>query len=159
VRVRSIPVLCLALLAAPNAATADVTAFLGLSPTPGTHLARGGSVGLSFIVVGFELEYARLSEDEDDERPGLTTGMGNLLVQTPIEVSRTQLYATTGAGFYRERLGTRQETSVAGNLGGGLKIRVAGPLKLRLDYRLFRLRGDPLHDTYHRLYAGATLGF
>jgi hypothetical protein len=85
--------------------------------------------------------------------------MGNLLVQTPIAVSRTQFYGTTGVGVYRERLGTRQETSVAANLGGGLKIRVAGPLKLRLDYRLFRLRGDPLHDTYHRVYAGATLGF
>jgi hypothetical protein len=158
-RVRALAALCLALLATPHDATADVTAFLGLSPTPGAHLARGVSGGFGFIVVAFEVEVARLTEQEDDERPGLTTGMGNLLVQTPLEVSRTQFYATTGIGIYRERLSERQATSVAANLGGGLKIRVAGPLKLRLDYRLFRLRGDPLHDTYHRLYAGATLGF
>ena len=40
-----------------------------------------------------------------------------------------------------------------------VKIGVAGPLKLRLDYRLFRLQGAPLHAAYHRFYAGATLGF
>jgi hypothetical protein len=156
--VRTLVAFCLALLVAPHSATADVTAFLGLSPTPGAHLARGVSGGAGLIVVAFEVEVARLSEREDDDRPGLTTGMGNLLVQTPIELSRTQFYATTGVGFYRERLATRQETNGAINLGGGVKVRVAGPLKLRVDYRLFRLRGDPLHATYHRVYAGATLG-
>jgi len=60
---------------------------------------------------------------------------------------------------YRERLGGSSETSLAVNLGGGAKIRLLGPLRLRLDYRLFSLRGDPLHDRYHRLYAGANLGF
>jgi hypothetical protein len=60
---------------------------------------------------------------------------------------------------YRERLLTRQETHLTTNLGGGAKIRLAGPLRLRLDYRLFRLQGSPLHTTYQRFYAGANLAF
>jgi opacity protein-like surface antigen len=74
-------------------------------------------------------------------------------------VSRTQFYATTGVGLYRERLGSRRETSGLADLGGGAKIRVTGPLKLRVDYRFFRLRGTPVRQTSHRVYAGATLGF
>jgi hypothetical protein len=149
----------IAALAWATPAAADVTGFLGLSPTPENRGARGLAVGGGLIVVGFEVELARIGEDTDDGLAGLTTGMGNVLLQTPLEVSGVQFYATTGLGIYRERLGDRSETALAANLGGGAKIRLLGPLKLRLDYRLFRLRGDPLHDTYHRLYAGATLGF
>ncbi len=156
---RTALVVMLAVLAAPLPARADVTAFLGLSPTPGLRLGRGAAAGAGLVVVAFEVEVAQLVEQTDDGEPGLTTGMGNVLVQTPLDVAGLQFYATAGAGFYRERLGARQETHSAVNLGGGVKIGVAGPLKLRLDYRLFRLQGAPLHSTYHRLYAGATLGF
>lgn len=150
-------VLCVAASAAP--ARADITAFLGLSPTSSTRLARGVAAGAGLIVVAFEFEGAQLVERPEDGAPGLTTGMANLLVQTPIAVSRMQFYGTSGVGVYRERLDSLQETSLAGNVGGGVKIRVAGPLRLRLDYRLFRLRGAPVNATYHRLYAGANLGF
>jgi hypothetical protein len=143
----------------PAPAQADVTAFLGLTPTPENRLARGIAGGGGLVVVGFEIELARIGEDETEGLPGLTTGMGNVMVQTPIAVSGVQFYATTGLGVYRERLGAVTETALAANVGGGVKIGVAGPLKLRLDYRLFRLRGAPLHDLYHRVYAGATLGF
>lgn len=149
----------LGLLAAPQSARADVTAFLGASPTPGLRLGRGAAAGAGLVVVAFEVEAAQLVERTADGDPGLVTGMANLLVQTPLDISGMQLYATAGAGLYRERLGAHQETSGAVNLGGGVKIGMAGPLKLRLDYRLFRLQGAPLHATYHRLYAGATLGF
>lgn len=145
------------LLASPSIASADITAFLGTSLTPGGRLARGAAVGTGLVVVGFELEVAQLLEQTSE--PSLTTGMVNVLLQTPLEVSRTQFYATTGVGLYRERFAAYQETSTAANIGGGAKIRVTGPLKLRLDYRLFRLRGEPFRPTVHRLYAGATLGF
>lgn len=150
---------CLIPLVAPASAGADVTAFLGLSPSGGTRLGRGVAAGAGLVVVGFEFEAAQLSEQTPDQKPGLTTGMANVLVQTPIDVERTQFYGTAGVGLYRERLGPAQETSTAGNLGGGVKVRLTGPLKLRLDYRLFRLQGAPLHPTVHRVYAGATLGF
>ncbi len=143
----------------PGIAHADITAFLGVSPTPESRLARGLAAGSGLVVVGFEIEVARLAEDTAAGVPGLTTGMAQLLVQTPLEVSRMQLYGTTGLGLYRERLGDETETALAGSLGGGAKIRLAGPLKLRLDYRLFRLRGDPRHDVYQRVYGGVTLGF
>lgn len=150
-------VVCASLLA-PAAAWADVTAFLGVSPTAGFHLGRGAAAGAGLVVVAFEVEAAQIIGPSDDE-PSLATGMANVLIQTPIDVSGMQVYGTAGVGLYRERRGVAQETSGAANIGGGVKIGLAGPVKLRLDYRLFRLRGTPLHPTWHRLYAGATLGF
>ena len=146
-------------LGAARPASADITGFLGLSPTPETRSLKGFAVGFGVLVVGFEFEYSSLSENEDDLSPSLKTGSGNILIQTPIEVSGMQLYGTIGGGLYRERLIELQETSFTTNLGGGVKLRLAGPLRLRLDYRLFRLNGDPLHQTYHRFYAGANVGF
>lgn len=149
----------LCVVALPAAAQADITGFLAASPTSALRMWRGISAGMGLVVVGFEIELAQLVERADDGAAALSTGMVNVLVQTPIDVSRMQFYGTTGVGVYRETLGPLQETSVGGNLGGGVKIRLTGPLKLRLDYRLFRLRGAPVATTYHRVYAGATLGF
>jgi len=157
--VRSALFVVFALGATASPAVADVTAFLGLSPTPGLRMARGLAAGAGLVVVAFEVEVAQMLEQVPEGEPGLSTGMANVLVQTPLPVSGLRFYGTAGVGLYRERLGARQETSGAANIGGGVKIGVAGPLKLRLDYRLFRLRGAPLHATYHRAYAGATLGF
>ena len=85
--------------------------------------------------------------------------MGNVLLQTPIPIAGTQFYFTTGVGAYRERLDRRQETHVGMNTGGGAKISLIGPLRARLDYRFFKLQGDPLHSAVHRIYAGANLAF
>jgi hypothetical protein len=147
------------LMAWPTTAAADLTAFLGLTSTPDARLARGVAAGGGLVIVAFETELARISEDTAESRPGLTTVMGNVLIQTPAAIGGVQLYGTSGLGVYRERLGDASETALAANIGGGAKIGLVGPLKLRLDYRLFRLRGEPLHDVYHRVYAGATLGF
>jgi hypothetical protein len=143
----------------PTRAAADITAFIGVTPTPENRAVRGVSFGFGLLIIGFEFEYANVVEDLDGALPSLQTGSGNLLVQTPVEFSGIQLYATTGGGLYRERLLTRQETHFSTNVGGGAKIRLAGPLRLRLDYRLFRLQGRPLHTTYQRVYAGVNLGF
>jgi len=140
-------------------ARADITAFLGLSPTPERHTVKGFSAGLALVVVGFEFEFAHLGEDPLEALPGLKTYSANVFVQTPIEVKGTRFYATAGGSGYRENLDARQESHVGINLGGGLKIRVLGPVRLRLDYRVFQLRGDPLYSTYHRFYAGANLAF
>ena len=158
---RTLVMLCAGclLLAMPHPAAADITAFVGLTPTPESRAVRGVAVGFGLLVVGFEFEYANTVEDTEDGLTGLQTASGNVLLQTPIEVSGISLYGTAGAGLYRERLATQQETSVGTNIGGGAKIRLLGPLRLRLDYRIFRLQGDPLHQTYQRLYAGANLGF
>lgn len=140
-------------------ARADITAFLGLSPTPERHFLRGFSGGLSLLIVGFEFEYSNLGEDEIARLPGLKTYSGNVFAQTPIEIMGTQFYGTAGAGAYRETLGLAEETHAAINLGGGVKIRLLGPLRIRLDYRVFRLQGSPLFSTYQRFYAGGNLAF
>jgi hypothetical protein len=162
-KTRSLPsilTLTVVLLAASAApARADITAFLGLTPTPENHMLRGFSAGLGLLVVGFEFEYAQISEDTFEQLPGLRTYSGNVLAQTPIEVAGTQFYGTVGAGAYREQLGAAEETHVGTNIGGGAKIRLLGPLRVRVDYRIFRLQGSPLHSVYQRFYVGANLKF
>ena len=148
-------------------AFADATAFIGVTTTPDNRMTRGFAAGVSLIIVGFEFEYGDTRQDEVSAAPSLRTGMFNMLVQTP--GTGTQLYVTAGGGLYRERLETigstpdivteQQETHVGINIGGGVKMSVLGPLRLRLDYRLFKLRGEPLHGNVQRLYAGANLAF
>ena len=146
-------------LAIPVPAAADITAFIGITPTPENRAVRGVAFGFGVLIIGFEFEYSNAVEDSLEGLPALQTGSGNLLVQTPVEVAGIQLYGTAGGGAYRERLLAHQETHFTSNVGGGAKIRLAGPLRLRLDYRVFRLQGHPLHSTYHRFYAGANIAF
>jgi hypothetical protein len=149
----------LALIAIASPAFADATAFLGTTSTPSNRQTRGFALGIGLVIVGFEFEYASTSEEVEDGAPGLRTGMGNVLLQTPFAVFGLQPYFTTGGGGYRETFGTRQETHFGMNTGGGVKISLLGPVRARLDYRVFHLRGDPTHDTVHRVYAGVNLAF
>ena len=143
----------------PATASADLTAFLGFSPTSHTRPATGFAFGINLLVVGFEFEYSRTSEREEalTAAPGLATTMVNGLVMTP--TSKTQFYLTAGGGFFRERTGEETETSFGTNIGGGVKLALAGPIRLRLDYRVFNLRGSPRFKTPQRLYAGLNLSF
>lgn len=148
-----------ALLAWPSAAAADATAFIGVNTTPANRMTTGLAVGITVLVVGVEFEYSDTREDLPSGAPSLRTGMGNLLVQTPIAISGLQFYGTAGGGVYRERLGDIQETNVGLNIGGGIKMSLLGPLKLRVDYRVFSLRGSALHSRPQRIYAGLNLSF
>ena len=145
--------------AAPRPASADATVFLGATATPSNRAVRGFAVGVSMVVLGFEFEYASTQEDAAMLAPSLHTWMANAVVQTPSMGSGLQFYGTLGTGAYRERLGTTQETSVGVNTGGGVKVALMGPLRVRVDYRVFTLRGSPLHSRVHRVYAGANLMF
>jgi hypothetical protein len=144
-------------LATPSQARADITGFLGTSPTPSARGLRGVGFGINILVIGFELEYAHTSEDPVENAPSVRTGMINGLVQTP--TSRTQFYLTAGGGFYRETLDDDSVTNVGTNIGGGVKVGLVGPLRLRLDYRVFSLRGSPRYKNPHRFYAGANVSF
>jgi opacity protein-like surface antigen len=146
-------------LTAATPAMADATLFLGTTSTPQNRMARGFAVGVGLIVVGFEFEYANTEEQALDSTPGFRTGMGNVLLQTPVAFHGFQPYFTTGGGLYREELGTISETSFGLNTGGGVKISLIGPLRARVDYRVFRLRGEPLYETVHRFYAGLNVKF
>lgn len=149
--------LLLAATAAP--ARADITAFLGATTTPATRAVRGGAFGAGLLIIGFEAEFAVTPDDPSAGAPALTTGSGNVLLQTPFEIFGFQPYVTTGAGFYRETLGDHQDTSVALNTGGGVKFTLAGPLRLRVDYRVFKLGSDALYSPAHRIYVGLNLKF
>lgn len=167
----------------PAAARADATAFIGAtraSTRPGSaagtsdssfRLDKGLAIGMSLVIVGFEFEWAQLSGDARGENlceaggalcvPSLATGMGNVLLQTPHGVTPVQVYGTVGAGVYRERYDLLDENDygLATNVGGGVKIDLVGPLRLRLDYRIFKLQGDAFHGTPQRFYVGANLAF
>jgi hypothetical protein len=153
-------VLAVALMAlTPSIAHADATAFLGRnSAGENRSVTRGLAVGVSLLVVGFEFEYANSKEDLTTGRPSLRTTSGNVFAQT-FGLPGFQLYATTGAGIYRERTPTDQETAFLLNNGGGIKINVAGPIRARVDYRVFTLRGNPQHKNVQRIYAGLNLAF
>jgi len=147
------------LLASVPQAFADVTLFAGGTTTPAARQARGVAIGGGILVLGFEFEYSDTRESLEDAAPSLRTGMGNVLFQLPVPIGRFQPYFTTGAGAYRESLNGESETQLGGNAGGGVKMRLAGPLRARFDYRVFRLRGAPLHGVVHRVYVGANLAF
>ena len=147
----------LILLATP--AHADITAFIGANTTPANRQVRGGALGFGLLVIGFELEYAFTPDEPAASAPSLKTGIGNLILQTPIAVFGFQPYFTTGGGFYQEELGARSDTGFAVNTGGGVKVSLAGPIRLRVDYRVFKLGSGALNSPTHRIYAGLNLKF
>jgi opacity protein-like surface antigen len=174
----------LVIVAGATPARADLTGFIGgssQSRAPGSVVSSdpersfrtttGLAVGFGLLIVGFELEWAHTGGDSFGENacsdvkvtcvPSLTTVMGNLLVQTPRGVLPVQLYGTVGGGGYRERYSPLDENDYGfgTNVGGGVKINLVGPLRLRLDYRIFKLGNDSYHGTPQRFYAGANLAF
>jgi len=155
--VLTLSVVMIAASAAP--ALADVTAFIGVSPTPHNHSLKGFGVGVGLLIVGFEFEYANIAEDVTEQLAGLKTYSANVLAQTPVEVAGIQLYGTLGAEGYQERLGDASVTHFGTNIGGGAKIKLLGPLRVRVDYRILHLQGTPLNDTHQRFYVGANLKF
>ena len=158
---RSVQILfaTLIVVATSSPAFADATVFLGSTLTPANRAAKGIALGVGLLIVGFEFEFSDTSETPLEGAPALRTGMGNVLLQTPVPIAGMQFYATAGGGLYRERLGTRHETQIGVNTGGGVKISLAGPIRARIDYRVFKLRGEPLHSVVHRVYAGLNLAF
>jgi hypothetical protein len=156
---RTLIVLVLAftgLLAAATPASADVTFFLGFSTNPETRPARGFAGGFNFLLFGFEFDYANTSADEAIDAPNLKTGMINGLIMTPTKHS---LYLTLGGGFYKETSLAGSVTSFGTNIGGGVKISLIGPVQVRVDYRIFNLRGDARFAHPQRFYTGLNLRF
>lgn len=158
-RVRTFAVAASLVLAAALPARADVTAFLGANTTPANRQVRGGAFGFGLIVIGVEIEYAFTPDDVTAKAPALKTGMGNLVLQTPIAVFGFQPYFTTGGGFYQEELGPHSDVGFGLNTGGGVKVSLAGPIRLRVDYRVFKLGSSALNSPTQRVYVGLNLKF
>ena len=115
------------------------------------------------MIVGFEFEYGHARENLEELAPSVRTYMFNGLLQTPIPIAGMQFYGTAGGGIYHETLdllqGEISETNVGWNVGGGVKVNLAGPLRLRFDYRVFSLQGSPRHAKPQRFYVGVNLKF
>ena len=140
-----------AVVGRPALAFADITFFVGTSPKPEARTLRGVAAGISMLIVGFEFDYWEIKEDVLGERPGMKSGSFNFLVQTP---TNTSLYVTVGGGIYRETLLGDSVTNVGTNFGGGVKIQFFGPFRVRADYRVYALRGNPRNNKPQRLYVG-----
>jgi hypothetical protein len=169
-----LPLIGVLLAISSRPAFADATLFLGKASVGSAAIAtkptiKGFAIGAGLLIVGVEFEYASNPEDAANYVPALRTGTGNVYVQTPIAIAGLRFYATTGGGFYREtgagaRIAETQKTGFASNVGGGVKISLVGPLKVRVDYRVFKLHGErsqllPWRSTVQRIYAGINLGF
>ena len=150
------------LLGTAAPARADLTAFLGVNPTPVNRGVKGFSIGAGILIAGFEAEYADTGEDVTLGAPKLRTFMFNGLLQTPVPIAGFQFYGTLGGGVYHESISTQpnlDETNFGSNIGGGAKISLVGPLRLRVDYRVFNLHGNARHTPVQRWYAGINLKF
>ncbi len=149
-----------ALVATPVPASADITAFLGAAGGPSTRLAKGLAVGIGAGLFGWEVEYSNTGDDVAQGSPRLQTGLVNGLVQSPFGLKGIQFYGTLGAGLYHEDLPGASKTNIGVNVGLGLKKDLAGPLRIRVDYRAIQLVGSPLGSrTVHRFYVGANIRF
>nr|MCU0257085.1 hypothetical protein [Vicinamibacterales bacterium] len=120
-------------LAAPEA-RADLTAFAGFGTSPTVRPSVGVSGGLTLVIVGWEFEYARTSDelgDDGEVAPAVRTYMGSVFVQNPVPIGGLTFYALAGAGVYREIYGidTSDEDAITGfatTVGGGVKIELTG---------------------------------
>ena len=158
-KMRAIALAALLCALCPTAALADVTAFIGATTTPANRQVRGVAAGIGLLIIGFEFEYAFTPDDPAASAPSLKTGMGNVFLQTPFPIAGFQPYLTTGGGIYNESLLTQSHTGFGSNAGGGVKLTLIGPVKLRVDYRVFRLGSGALYSPAHRVYAGLNLSF
>jgi opacity protein-like surface antigen len=140
-------------------AFADITGFIGTNTTPENRRVTGFAFGGGLLIFGFEFEYGSSPESAEDLAPSLRTGMGNVLLQTPFAIFGFQPYFTTGGGVYHESIDARSQTGFGLNTGGGVKISLAGPVRVRLDYRIFNLGDEAFESPAHRFYAGLNLKF
>src|SRR5215204_3528835 len=93
--------IALVLLSIAAPARADITAFIGANTTPANRQVRGGAFGFGVLIIGFEGEYAFTPDDPRAAAPSLKTGIGNVVLQSPVPFFGIQPYFTTGGGFYQ----------------------------------------------------------
>ena len=144
----------------------DVTVFTGVR-MPNVRPWVGFAFGGGNSIFRFEIEYAhttgaRTSTSSSDGSIGV-----DFLLQSRPSIHGVQFYGTGGAGLYSESFaGGGSGEVTAKNLGAGVKVALAGPVRLRLDYRVFLLDNAPdatlgivLQKHPQRLSVGLNVGF
>jgi hypothetical protein len=148
-------------VAQPPDSPVSITAFGGVAMAFGPHPATGVAIALKPHPgpVSLEFEYLRSRPDPFASGSGIASLAGNILVQPSWQRSRFQYYGTLGVGFYSLVRDYQGSTDSARNIGGGAKVTLAGPWKLRMDYRAFLLARTGGAQLAHRFYVGVVAGF
>jgi hypothetical protein len=115
---------------------ADATVLAGLLSAGGPRPSVGFAFGYCPSVAGFEIEYFGTPGGSTTDHSSAGGIFASLVVQ-PATASKVQLFAIGGLGIWGETFADGSGVSYAKNIGGGVKIPIARPLRLRLDYRLF----------------------
>jgi hypothetical protein len=120
----------------PVSARADATVLVGLTSVDDPRPSYAFSFGYRPSAVGFEIEY--VSTMPGDYSAG---GIFASVIVQPVTISKVQIFTVGGVGVWGEGFegGKRTGVLTAGNIGGGALVPLSGPLRLRLDYRLFLL--------------------
>ena len=156
------------LVASAVPAQADAAAFVGAMTAGSPRPAFGVSFGRCPSVFGFEIEYAGTLGAATSTSSSAGGINANIMVQSRSPIHGLQFYGIGGFGLYGETFGSGVGSGeiLAGDIGGGAKIGLAGPLKLRLDYRVFLLgdapdaaRGVVVHQHPQRFSVGLSLAF
>jgi hypothetical protein len=159
-RLLLIPLAALTALAlTPAPAAADATAFFGAATTNMTRPASGFAIAVKVIVVGIEFEYAHMDERTSSALPGINSSLFNVVMSTPTKI---KLYLTAGGGLTHETLGAGTAWGFGTNIGGGVKLPLAGPLRVRVDYRIISVHGTvpgAVDKPQQRIYAGINFAF
>ena len=127
--------------------------------TPANRQVRGGAFGIGLLVIGFEAEYSFTTGRSDRLRAVAEDRDGQRHPADAVAFFGFPAVLHDRRRFYREALGTHRSTGVGLNTGGGVKVNLAGPLRLRVDYRVFKLGSDALNSPAHRIYAGLKMKF
>jgi hypothetical protein len=145
----------------------DTTVFIGGVAPAGRGL-RGATLGWGQDVIRGELEVWDTGGGASLSRPGHGGLSGGILIQSRPNERGLQYFGTAGFGLYFEDFGSGFSSgeAEAKYLGVGIKLRLAGPLRLRAEYRAFLLGEAPdaspeadLETFPHRLTVGLTLQF
>ena len=147
------------LLGAGAVAHADVSAFVGAVTGPTPRPSIGVAWGRAGERAGFEVELARSVGAGSAEAPSLFTIAADAVVPLTSADGGPSYFGIGGIGGYGESVGGgRGSSGLAVNVGAGAILPLRGRLRLRLDYRLFFLRGssdaEPVRPRRHRFSAG-----
>ena len=161
-RVGAVLIVLAACLTAADPARADATFLIGLHTPSAPSTTFGAAIGHGAGLFGWEIELAS-SGKQTATHASVGSFCGNLVIQPPVRVGPADLYFIAGFGLYGEVGGNALSTgpSTVADVGAGVKIPIAGAVKLRVDYRAFLGQASENDRAIHsqRVAAGLSLVF
>ena len=133
--------LIVALLTARDAGTRirrTSPASSALNTTPTNRTTKGFAVGAGLLIVGFEFEYSSTGEDVEHRRAVAEDRHGQRAAADARLPSSASSRTSQRAPASTAKRSGRARTRVRVGTGGGVKISLAGPLRLRVDYRVLQ---------------------